>query len=257
MVFTLDLVSGYWQVQLDPQNREKTAFCTPDGLYEFNVMPFGLCNAPATFQRLMDSVLAGLQWNTCLVYLDDIVILGNTFTNHLHSLQQVFERLRQANLKLQPAKCSLCHKEVTFLGHIVSPSGIATDPHKTATVANWPVPRCRRDVQQFLGLAYYYHRFFKDFATIAKLLHRLTEKTATFSWTQTCQDAFDTLKCRLTSAPLLAHPDYSLLFILDTDASASGIGAVLSQVHSDGKEHVVAYASRTLSKAEQRFPRWR
>ena len=248
---TLDLISGYWQVAVHPDDREKNAFCTPNGLFEFKVMPFGLCNAPATFQRLMDSVLAGLQWSTCLVYLDDIIIVGKTFADHLNNLRQVFDRIRGAGLKLQPAKCVLCTHEVTFLGHIVSAAGITTDPSKTDKVTSWPTPTTKREVQQFLGLANYYRRFIKHFASIAKPLHRLTEKTASFKWTTECQTAFETLKHTLTSAPILAHPDYSKEFILDTDASAVGIGAVLSQVQSDGNERPIAYASRTLSKPER------
>ncbi len=133
---TLDLLSGYWQVEVKPKDREKTAFCTPEGLFEFCVMPFGLCNAPATFQRLMDAVLAGLQWSSCLVYIDDIVIPGKTFTEHLAHLRQVFQRLKGAGLKLKPSKCNLCLKEVEFLGHVVGAEGVRTDLKKTEKVAN-------------------------------------------------------------------------------------------------------------------------
>ena len=250
---TLDLISGYWQVEVHPEDREKTAFCTPEGLFEFKVMPFGLCNAPATFQRLMNSVLSGLPWNSCLVYLDDIIVTGSTFSAHLDNLSQVFHRIREAGLKLQPSKCALCKPEVSFLGHIVSPKGITTDPSKTDKVASWPTPTSKRDVQQFLGLANYYRRFIKDFASIASPLHRLTEKTASFKWTTECEAAFSDLKDKLTTAPVLEHPHYDKEFILDTDASATGIGAVLSQVQDDGREHVIAYASRTLSKPERRY----
>ena len=128
---TLDLISGYWQVEVHPSDHEKTAFCTPEGLFEFKVMPCGLCNAPATFQRLMNSVLAGLPWNTCLVYLDDIIVLGKTFPSHLENIRQMFSHIRGAGLKLQPSKCALCRLEVSYLGHIVSPKGITTDPNKT------------------------------------------------------------------------------------------------------------------------------
>ena len=250
---TLDLISGYWQVEVDPQDKPKTAFATPDGLFEFNVMPFGLCNAPATFQRLMNMVLAGLQWTNCLVYLDDVIVMGRTFEEHLHNLATVFDRLQEANLKLKPQKCAFAKKQVTFLGHIVSPRGIATDPEKTAKVANWPEPQSPKEVQQFLGLASYYRRFIKDFASIAKPLHRLTEKASTFRWTQECTHAFEELRKRLVSSPVLAFPDYRKPFILDTDASDLGIGAVLSQVQEDGQERVVAYASRVLSKPERRY----
>ena len=137
---TLDLLSSYWQVEVSPGDSEKTAFCTPEGLFEFKVMPFSLCNAPATFQRLMDAVLAGLQWSSCLVYLDHVVIPGKSFEEHLRNLSCVFECLREAGLKLHPGKCTFCKKLVTFLGHIVSKDGVATDPAKTSKVANWPEP---------------------------------------------------------------------------------------------------------------------
>ena len=250
---TLDLVSGYWQVEVHPQDKAKTAFTTPEGWFEFNVMPFGLCNGPATFQRLMDAVLAGLQWTTCVVYIDDVLIPGKSFTDHLYNISCVLARLRQANLKLQPTKCVFARKRVPFLGFIISSEGIATDPSKIEKVATWPTPTCRRDVQQFLGFANYYRRFIRNFSDVAKPLHRLTEKVNTFAWSESCQLAFDELRRRLTSAPILAFPDYSKPFLLDTDASDMGIGAVLSQVHSDGLEHVIAYGSRCLSKPERRY----
>ena len=131
---TLDLISSYWQVEVASQDHSKTAFCTTEGLLEFNVMPFGLCNAPATFQRLMDMVLTGLQWNSCLVYIVDIVIFGKSFEEHLTNLSIVLQRLRKANLKLQPRKCRLCQEQVSFLGHIVSSKGVSTDPDNTEQI---------------------------------------------------------------------------------------------------------------------------
>ena len=250
---TLDLLSGYWQVEIAEDDKEKTAFCVPDGLYQFNVMPFGLCNAPATFQRLMDTVLAGLHWDRCLVYLDDIIILGKTFEEHLAALSHVLGRLEQSGLKLKPSKCHLCQAQVNYLGHIVSEKGIAADPAKTTKIATWPTPSTTREVQQFMGLANYYRRFIQDFATVARPLHRLTEKGRLFQWTPDCKDAFEKLKKLLVSAPILAFPDFSKSFILDTDASATGLGAVLSQLGDDGKEHVIAYGSRTLSKSERQY----
>ena len=153
---TLDLLSGYWQVEVDPKDREKTAFTTYDGLFEFLKTSFGLCNAPAAFQRLMDLVLAGLQWTNCLVYLDDLLIIGKSFEEHSQNLQLVFERLRRAGLKLKPSKCAVCQKEVMYLGHVVSSDGIATDPSKTDKVSNWPLSTSQREVKQFLGLVSYY-----------------------------------------------------------------------------------------------------
>ena len=250
---TLDLKSGYWQVEVDSSSREKTAFTTSEGLYEFKVMPFGLCNAPATFQRLMNRVLCDVNWVECLVYIDDTVVIGRTFEQHLSNLGTVLSRLRQAGLKLQPAKCKLCQKEVRFLGHVISENGIATDPEKTAVIATWPVPESKKNIQQFLGLANYYRRFIKDFGTTAKPLQRLLEKNIAFEWTQQCQAAFDHLRKCLMTTPILAFPDHSRHFVLETDASDTGIGAILSQVQNDGGEVVIAYASRSLSRQEQRY----
>ena len=250
---TIDLKSGYWQVEMAPEDREKTAFCTREGLFEFNVMPFGLCNAPATFQRLMDCVLAGLQWSSCLVYIDDVIIIGRSFDEHLHHLQQVLDRLKLAGLKIQPTKCHFLQREVNFLGHIVSPNGVLPDPSKTSKIKDWPIPQSVQEVQQFLGLANYYRRFIKNFATIAKPLHQTTERKKPFKWTDECEQAFSRLKNSLTTAPILAMPDWTQPFILDTDASETGIGAVLSQCDPSGNEHVIAYASRLLTKPERNY----
>ena len=246
------MLSGYWQVEVAEQDREKTAFTTQQGLFEFRVMPFGLCNAPATFQRLMDLVLAGIQWSKCLVYLDDIIIVGRNFDEHLHNLATVLHKLKAANLRIKPSKCALCQKQVTYLGHVVSKDGISADTEKTLKVANWPTPTSVQEVQQFLGLASYYRRFIKNFATIAKPLHKLSEKEWQFSWSIECANAFAELKNRLLTPPVLAFPDYHKQFILDTDASQDGIGAILSQ-SSEGREQVIAYASRSLSKVERKY----
>ena len=250
---TLDLLSGYWQVEVAEEDRHKTAFCTTEGLFEFKVMPFGLCNAPATFQRLMDLVLAGLQWSHCLVYLDDVIILGHTFVDHLRNLQAVFQRLRDAGLRLKSSKCAFFQPKVQYLGHVISEEGVAADPTKIEKVATWPIPLSTREVQRFLGFASYYRRFIRDFAQIAKPLHRLTERARAFHWTADCQSAFEELRHHLSTAPVLAHPNFSRPFILDTDASDTGIGAVLSQIDDNGMERVVAYGSRVLSKPERRY----
>ena len=251
---TLDLASGYWQVELAEGSRAKTAFSTTEGFYEFKVMPFGLCNAPATFQRLMDIVLSGLQWSNCLVYLDDIIVMGKTFQEHITNMEQVFARIREAGLKIKPDKCFLLREQVRYLGHIVSKNGIEADPEKTTKVKNWPPPLNVREVQQFLGFANYYRRFIKNFAEIARPLHKLTERgAAQFQWTPECQRSFDLLRNLLSSPPILVYPDFTKPFILDTDASNEGIGAVLSQLDAQGKERVVAYGSRVLSKAERNY----
>ncbi|MES9880251.1 MAG: RNase H-like domain-containing protein [Sedimenticola sp.] len=249
---TLDLASGYWQVELDPKDREKSAFVTPYGLYEFNVMPFGLSGAPGTFQRLMEAVLAGLQYEVCLVYLDDVIVFSANFDDHLTRLRLVFDKFREANLKMRARKCRFVRDRVTCLGHVVSAEGIATDTSKTSAVANWPQPRNVSEVRQFLGLASYYRKFVRNFAEIAAPLHKLLLKSEPFVWSESCRTAFSSLKEKLTTAPILAYPDISAEFILDTDASNESIGAVLSQVQ-DGMERVVSYGSRSLTKAERNY----
>ena len=250
---TLDLASGYWQVGLDEEAKAKSAFLADNGLYAWNVMPFGLSNAPATFERLMDKVLAGLHWETLLVYLDDLIIFGKSVPEELSRLRQVFHRLRQANLKLKPRKCHLFKTQVSYLGHVVSNEGVSTQ-EKIEAVKSWPTPKNVTEVRSFLGLASYYRRFVEGFASIAKPLHQLTEKgrAGQFEWSPVCQAAFDELKRRLTSAPILAYPSPEGEFILDTDASKDGIGGVLSQVQ-DGKERVIAYGSQVRSKAERNY----
>ena len=249
---TLDLASGYWQIELSPDAKEKSAFCTAQGLFQFCVMPFGLTNAPATFQRLMERVLAGLQWQICLVYIDDIIIFSETLDDHLLQLQEVFSRLKSAKLKLKPKKCCLFRKRVKYLGHVVSEHGVETDPDKIEAVRCWPTPQSQTEVRSFVGLCSYYRRFIPDFASVAKPLILLTEKNTTFKWGTDQESAFEVLKQKLISAPVLSYPDRDATFVLDTDASNVGLGAVLSQI-VDGREKVIAYGSRVLTKAERRY----
>ncbi|KAG6464703.1 hypothetical protein O3G_MSEX014678 [Manduca sexta] len=249
---TLDLKSGYWQVEIDPLDKEKTAFSTGKGLWQFKVMPFGLCNAPATFERLMELVLTGLIGDACLVYLDDIIIGGRTFEEHLQNLGRVLSKIRGANLKLSPKKCSFFKQQVSFLGHIISTDGVQTDPEKVVAVKEWPVPKDKTQVRAFLGLCSYYRRFVKNFADIAKPLHKLTEEKRQFCWDESCDTAFQTLKDRLCDTPILGYPDTENEFIIDTDASNIGIGGVLSQRKGD-KEVVIAYFSKSLSKPERNY----
>ena len=172
---TLDLASGYWQVEVEPSDKEKTAFTTPFGLFQFCVMPFGLCNAPGTFQRLMERVLAGLHWTSCLVYIDDIIIFSQTMQEHLHHLRDVFTRLRDANLKIKPAKCHLLQKSVDYLGHTISCEGVRANLAKIQCISAWKTPTDSKELKRFLGLASYYRRFVKKFAQIASPLHRLIQ----------------------------------------------------------------------------------
>ena len=173
---TLDLVSGYWQVPLDEDAREKSAFATRSGLWKWKVLPFGLTSAPATFQRLMEQVFQGLHWKTLLLYLDDVIVIAPDFETHLRRLEEVLKRLRQAGLKLKPSKCALLQAKVQYLGHVVSADGISTDPEKIEAVRDCPPPSDLKELQAFLGTVGYYRQYLADFATIAKPLTVLTSK---------------------------------------------------------------------------------
>ena len=236
---------------MHPKDVEKTAFTTPYGLYQFRVMPFGLANAPATFERMIERVLAGLHWEICLIYLDDVIIFSETFEDHLVRLHQVLTRLKDAKLKLSPSKCKLFRSQVEYLGHIVSKDGVGTDPKKIDAITAWPTPTCPREVRSFVGLCSYYRRFVKGFADIARPLHHVASGKG-FQWTDDCEIAFKTLKEALTSPPILSYPADDGIFILDTDASGEGLGAVLSQMQ-DGEEHVIGYFSRVLSREEKQY----
>lgn len=235
-----------------PSDKPKTAFATRKGLIQFRVIPFELCSAPATFQRLMETVLAGVQWQIYLLYLDDGIVVGRTFEDMLTNLRTVFNRLKGAGLKLKPTKCRLFARQVRFLGYIVSGEGITTDPDKAKIVNEWLVPSNFTELRSFLGLCSYHRKHIQQLSATAKCLHRLTEKGRAFVWTNECQETFDKLKQRLVSSPILAHPDFTKPFILDTDASNGAICAILSQ-EIDGQERVTTYASRTLSKAERQY----
>ena len=249
---TMDLRGGYHQVAMDERDKDKTTFVTRKGTFCFNVMPFGLCNAPATFQRLMDCTMRGLNYVVCLIYLDDIIVFSADVATHLERLGMVLECLRKAGLKLKPNKCSFLQRSVDFLGYRVSGRGIETDERKIEAITCWTIPTKLREVRSFLGLCGYYRRFVHNFSEIAAPLHALTKKNAVFHWTAECQKAFDDLKDRLTEAPILALPRDEGTYILDTDASDHGIGAVLSQIQ-DGEERVISYASRLYSTAERRY----
>jgi transposase InsO family protein len=249
---TFDLRSGYHQVRMNDTDKDKTAFVTREGTFRFRVMPFGLCNAGATFQRLMDIIMSGLNFEICLVYLDDIVLFSSSIDQHMERLRLLLARLRAANLKLKPSKCQILRRQVEFLGHVVSGDGIATAPSKIQAVADWPTPTSVKEVRSFVGLASYYRRFVKGFADIAAPLHALTGKNQEFSWNDRCDVAFDTLKRALIETPVLAMPVDGEPYLLDTDASNHGIGAVLSQ-RQQGVGRPVAYASRTYNKPEKNY----
>ena len=247
---TLDLASGYWQVSLSQEARVKTAFAMHFGLFQFRVMPFGLCNAPATFERLMDRVLQGLRWTRCLVHLDDIISFGSTFDGALTNWTLIFERLRLYGLQLKSTKCHLFRSSVPFLGHIVGRHGLECDPTKIEDIKSWPVPDCLKSVRQFLGFVGYYRRFIPNFADVATPFVTLTGKDVPFVWDSSCSAAFAALRAALMDTPILAFPTETGLYVLDTDASNFGLGGVLSQVQNN-QERVVAYCSHALRPSQR------
>ena len=247
---TLDLRSGFWQVAIDPRDADKTAFVTRRGQFRFNVLSFGLANSPSVFQRLMDLILAGLTWETCLVYIDDVIVYSRSFEDHAAKLSIVFQRLRIAGLKLKPTKCRLFQRRVVFLGHVLSDRGTEPDPEKVSAVVDWPIPKTLTEVRSFLGLASYYRSFVQGFSQIAAPLHELTRKGVRFMWTNRQQESFERLKRCLSSAPVLSTPRPEGRYVLDVDASDVGVGAALHQ-EQDGQLRVIAFASRLFDKAER------
>ena len=204
-----------------------------------------------TLQHLMQTVHAGLEWESCFVYIDDVLVASETFEEHISHLHQVFERLRHANLRLKPSKCLFLRDEVPYLGCVISKDGIRPDPARTNRVKHFPTPKDVTQVRQFIGLASYYRRFIPGFAKVASHLHTLTRKGVTFAWSSECETAFNQLKNLLITAPVLAYPQFGpdKSFVLETDASGCGLGAVLSQEQSDGKLHPIVPAPFiTMSK---------
>ena len=252
---TLDLASGYWQIELDDPSKEKTAFIVENNRYEFIRMPFGLCNAPATFQRVMNYILRDVSGVKALVYLDDVIIYSDTFESHIEDIREVFTLIQNAGLKLKLKKCQFIKKSVKYLGHIISRDGIGPDPEKIEKITNYKTPVSADEVRSFLGLAGYYRRFIPNFGTIAQPLTAKTHKDAlknSFIWEDIDQKAFDTLRTCLVTPPVLAYPDFNLEFLLFTDACDYGIGSVLSQIQ-DGVEKPIAYASRQLKPSEKKY----
>ena len=276
---SFDLAQGYLQLAMEESNIKKTAFRAGSmGLYEFTHMPFGLSNAGSSFCCLMEQCLGDQQFVTLLLYLDDICIFAPTIDEMLDRIQLVFNRLKQFNLKIKPKKCQFFSTSVLFLGHVLSAEGISANPEKVDKVKTWPVPKTIKEVQSFLGLASYYRHFIPHFAKKAWCLHELVGPTAskpknrskarvketkaaecepivteikTFEWTIEHQEVFDALKEALCTAPVLGYPNFTREFILETDASLKGLGAILSQQQKDGSVRVIAYASRSLRPSER------
>lgn len=248
---TLDLRSGYWQMPVHDSDQHKTAFCPGPGLglFEFKRMPFGLTGAPSSFQRMMDKIFRDLPFVSN--YIDDLLIHSTDEISHKQHLEEVFHRLQEVGLTLRGEKCRIGLSQVTYLGHVFSASGMTPDEEKVKAVQSWPIPNSVTAVRCFLGLASYYRRYINRFADVAAPLHNLTQTGTPFQWSPECQRAFQSLKELLTSAPVLAYPRFcanTSPFVLNTDASEHGVGAVLEQ---GGR--VVAFASRTLTKAEKNY----
>jgi len=249
----IDQANAYHAVEIEEEDKSKTAFASPTGLFEFNRLAFGLCNSPATYQRLVDVLMSGLQWQVCLTYLDDLLIFAKNHTEMLDRLRQVLNRLSRGGLKLRLEKCRFFQKKLKYLGHVISEAGVQPDPDKVDAILNISVPKTPKQLKSFLGLPGYYRKFIKDCSKKCEPLTRLLKKNVKFEWSAEQQNAFEGLKQALVSAPILAHPDFTKKFILQTDASIDGIGGVLTQMGDDGKEHPVAFGSRKLKPYERNY----
>ncbi|UYV85025.1 hypothetical protein LAZ67_X004328 [Cordylochernes scorpioides] len=250
---TLDVAWGYWQIEMDPQSIQKTAFVTNDGHYEFLVMPFGLKNAASTFQRIIQHILGELLWKGTCSFQDDILVYTKTWQEHIELLSKVFDKLRQYNMKLKLSKCIFGRTEVKYLGHIISHNQLKPDPGKVKSIQDFPRPDTVKKVRQFMGLANYYRKFVKDFSKISFPLVRLTRKNQPFIWNEEIEESFAKLKMALSTKPVLAiyNPDYPSKVY--TDASKYGIGAILTQIGPDNEEHVIAYYSKTLQPHQENY----
>lgn len=249
---TLDLASGFHQIEVNPKDAPKTAFSVEFGHYEFVRMPFGLKNAPSTFQRVMDHVLGELQGKICLCYMDDIIVFSTSLQEHIISLNKVFTKLREANLKVQLDKSEFLHKEIAFLGHIVTSEGVKPNPDKIKAIQNFPIPRNEKQIKSFLGLLGYYRKFIKNFALITKPMTECLRKDSVINLNETYINCFEKCKKLLCEDPILQYPDFEQPFLVTTDASNVAIGAILSQ-GIIGQDLPICYASRTLTKTEQNY----
>ncbi len=245
---TLDLASGYNQVPVAEADKHKTAFCTPFGLSEFNRMAFGLCNAPSTFQRLMERIFGDQSFQSLLLYLVDVVVFSTSVEKLLQRLELVLQRLQKENLKVKLSKCCFLQKQVKYLGHVVSEDGVAIDPDKIAAVTPWKCPENVKELKSFLGFASYYRRFVPGFSQIASPLNSLAAKLTSKDKrvknpikphrTEKCHTAFQTLEQKLTTAPVLAYADFNKPFILDVDASHDRLlGSPFTRVGGQNSTH--------------------
>jgi hypothetical protein len=245
----IDLRSGYHQLRIQPSDIAKTAFITKYRLYEYRVISFGLTNAPAYFMYLMNKVFMEFLNKFVVVFIDDILVYSKNEEEHEEHLRLVLQKLRENQLYAKLSKCEFWLSEILFLGHVTTDGGVAVDPGKVRDVLKWETPTLVSEIQSFLRLAGYYRRFIEGFSKIVKPLNSLLEKGKEFVWSEACQDSFDELRKRLTTAPVLVMPDIHKSFDIYCDASKQGHSCVL--MHED---HVIAYASRQLRKHEQNYP---
>ena len=249
----LDLKEGFNNIRILEGDEWKTAFRTKDGLYEYTVMPFGLKNAPATFQRYMNDIFRDLLDVSVIVYLDDILIYSKNREEHTKHVKEVLHRIQENNLFLKLSKCSFYVTEVTYIGIVITPEGVSMEKEKIRAVEEWPIPKTVKQLQSFLGFANFYRRFVNGFSTIVKPLTTLTKKDNKWKWAEQQQEAFDKLKKEMTKDPVLIHPNPEKTFYLETDASGLALGAVLSQIGPDGYLHPIAYWSRSFLPAELNY----
>ena len=247
----LDITAGYHTFKMHPNSQHLTAFTTPEGCFEFQRLPFGLCNAGATFQRAMVNLFTDLKFAS--VYIDDISVASYTFQEHLTDLDKSLTRLTTAGLKIKPSKCTFGFTKMKFLGFIVSGKGMEVCPSRNDTIKNYPRPKCVKHIRQFLGLASYYRKFIKGFAELAAPLNKLLKKGPKFDWNASCENSFKTLIYQLQHPPILIFPDTTKPYRLLTDASDFGLGAVLARIDENGDERVISYASRSLTTAEKNY----
>ena len=250
---TLDLKKGYWQVPLSDAARELTAFRTPWGLFQFSVMPFGLHGAPATFQRLMDQVLTGTN-GYAGAYLDDVIVYSSSWEEHLQHLQDVLQRIEAAGLTINPAKCAVAKRETEYLGYVIGGGVIKPQVQKLEAIQKCPLPQTKTQVRSFLGMAGWYRRFVPNFSVRAAALTDLTRKSCPVQvqWSEEARMAFQDIQTALCNEPVLYCPNFDQQFVLQTDASNTGVGAVLLQ-GEPGHRHPVAYISRKLFPREVRY----
>ena len=251
---TMDLTRGYWQVPVAQQDQHKTAFNSPFGFFQFRVMPFGLQGAPATFQRMMDRLLIGA-YKFAAAYLDDLVIYSSTWSDHLQHICLILKKLQEAGLTVKLRKCQFGMQQCTYLGFIVGSGLLKPEIDKLQAIKQLPIPKTKHDVRTFLGITGYYRKFIANYATVAAPLTDSTKKNSPNQviWTDCCAQAWQTLKDELCSSPVLKSPDFTAQYILQTDASNQGVGAVLSQRDELGSDHPVAYFSKKLLTREVRY----